>query len=279
MSLFARALSGAAQGVAQVTNKWIDEDIAQQRAQFIAELQRTTATNIRNDDAAFRDKRAPIERDNMRQDVLAKGDAARQAELAGLQDAPLQEARRANADAEADAEIQRKLRAGEKLLPFEQKRATVLAEADAGTRAKYREKAPDMMERARQFRELMGREPTEQEKLTMAGFAAKGRDPETGYETVEETTMTDNGERRVTRRVPIMAGSAPQGQQAPYPDGTKLRGPDGKMYVVNGGVPVLAEKATPSPTKQRPVEIPPGPSMLDPVQHMNHMRKYGSGAQ
>ena len=214
MSLFARALSGAAQGVAQVTNKWIDEDIAQQRAQFIAELQRTTATNIRNDQAAFDDARAPVlqERELGRAKALAR--TQREIELEALNDKPLQDAKTARADADADAEIRRKLRAGEKLLPFEQKRAKALAEADAGTRAKYREAPPDVLQKVAQIEKVLGRSLNEQEKLAMMGLAAKGRDPETGYETVKETTMTDTGQREVTRKVPIMAGSAPQGQQA-----------------------------------------------------------------
>src|SRR5262249_6541361 len=35
--------------------------------------------------------------------------------------------------------------------------------------------------------------------------------------------------------------NAPGAGAAPYPDGTKLRGPDGKMYEVRGGKPVIVE--------------------------------------
>lgn len=75
---------------------------------------------------------------------------------------------------------------------------------------------------------------------------------------IEELTMLEPGKpgedgwifntpavpaRRVPRAAapaaPAVPAAAPA--QAPYPDGTRLTGPDGKLYVVRGGVPVLEQ--------------------------------------
>ena len=173
MSLFKRALGAVGAAGAAVTNKYIDEQLAQQRAEFMANLQRTTAGNIRQDDAAFRDQRAPIERENARQDILTRGAATRESETAAMNDPLYQGARRATADADADAEIQRKLRAGEALLPFEQKRAEALAR----TEAKFRQPAgggkQSMTDKIAEMEAAIGRKLTQQEREAIAGLGSK----------------------------------------------------------------------------------------------------------
>lgn len=89
-SAFGRALGGFGAGVATLANKYIDEDLAKQRAQAMADIQVATAGKIRQADAEFSDKRAPIERERKRDDALAAGATAREVELAALNDATLQ---------------------------------------------------------------------------------------------------------------------------------------------------------------------------------------------
>ncbi len=110
-------------------------------------------------------------------------------------------------DAKADAELQRKIKAGKALLPLEIERASKLAAADAGTRAKYREKPQTMGEKAAELETFLGRKLLPEERERLSGLA-KGRDPETGYETVETKEYDANGQevRKITRKEPIKAG-------------------------------------------------------------------------
>jgi len=62
-SAVGRALAGGGAAVASLASKYIDEDLAQQRMQAHAELQRLTAKNIREDDDAFRNDPTRIARD------------------------------------------------------------------------------------------------------------------------------------------------------------------------------------------------------------------------
>lgn len=121
-------------------------------------------------------------------------------------------------DVRADAELQRKIKAGKALLPLEIERASRLAAADAGTRARYREKAPTMADKAAELEAFLGRKLLPEERERMSGLT-KGRDPETGYETVEQREYDANGQevRKTTRKEPIRAGQGggkPTEQQA-----------------------------------------------------------------
>ena len=110
-------------------------------------------------------------------------------------------------DVRADAELQRKIKAGKALLPLEIERASRLAAADAGTRARYREKAPTMADKAAELEAFLGRKLLPEERERMSGLT-KGRDPDTGYETVEQKEYDANGQevRKTTRKEPIRAG-------------------------------------------------------------------------
>jgi hypothetical protein len=110
-------------------------------------------------------------------------------------------------EARADAELARKIKAGKALLPLEIERASKLAAADAGTRARFREKNPTMADKAAELETFLGRKLLPEERERMSGLA-KGRDPETGYETVEQREYDANGQeiRKTTRKEPIRAG-------------------------------------------------------------------------
>jgi hypothetical protein len=83
MGLFGRALAGIGEGAAAVANKYIDEDLAQQRAQAIADITRTSANQQRADADAFNNDPARVERDRARKvaDIQAEGGAKGEVEL------------------------------------------------------------------------------------------------------------------------------------------------------------------------------------------------------
>lgn len=109
MSLFKRALGAVGKAGAAVTSKYIDEQLAQQRAQFLADLQRQTAGQIRQDDLSFRTDPNNVRAmsDAERQSILSRGQATREAELAALNDPDYQGAKRRFADDEAAAKRER----------------------------------------------------------------------------------------------------------------------------------------------------------------------------
>ena len=94
MSLFGRAAGAFGGAVANVANKYLDEQLIQQRAQMMADLQRTTAGNIRQDDDAFRNDPTRVARDRQKQadDMVAQGAAARTVKREELQDTGLTDA-------------------------------------------------------------------------------------------------------------------------------------------------------------------------------------------
>lgn len=145
-SAFGRALAGGGAAVASLSAKYIDEELAQQRMQAHAELQRLTAKNIREDDDAFRNDPTRIARDreNRKQDALATAATARQAELEGLNDTALQGARESQKDRDAAGDTRRKV-AGrktelEKLASLENKAAADRATAEGDARAELQKK-------------------------------------------------------------------------------------------------------------------------------------------
>lgn len=207
MSIMGRLAAGLGAGAATLGQKYIDEEVAQQRAQFLADLQRTTASTIRKDDDEFRNDPARVARDreNKRQEVLTAGQAQQEVELSKANNTVLNEAQRRVEDEKAAAEIKRKVEAGKALLPLELERASKLAAADAGTRAKYREKPQTMAEKAAELEAFLGRKLLTEERERFAGL---GKKVDVG-EVTEKTTENDaNGlpvkERTVKR--PLMPG-------------------------------------------------------------------------
>jgi hypothetical protein len=253
MSLFKAALAGAAQAGDQILTKYIDEDLAAKRAQMMADLQRKTAGAIRQDDADFSDKRAPVLREQAKADVLAKAEAARAAELAGLNDQSLRGARRTAADEESAAATQRKasearalmpveaerekmlagvktdadIERATKLLPLEVKRAYAIADAQGRAGARNRQSpGSDLMGKVSAIEKTLGRSLTEPEKLGILGLAGKGANAEYDLVKIKEEEMLPGGGTRTTERTERrQAGGA--GGQAEDPYAVKPRGQQG----------------------------------------------------
>lgn len=85
MSLFGRALGGIGEAAVNLTNKYIDEDLAKQRAQALAEIQIKSAATMRADADTFNNDPSRVARDRQRQvdDITALGGAKNAVELAG----------------------------------------------------------------------------------------------------------------------------------------------------------------------------------------------------
>lgn len=110
MSLLKAAITGFSQAGANVANKYLDEQIAKDRAQFMADLQRKTSGQIREDDFAFRTDptRVQATRDIAAGDVAAKAAATRDAEKAGWNDTEYQAGRDAQTKKETDEEVRKR---------------------------------------------------------------------------------------------------------------------------------------------------------------------------
>lgn len=237
-SAFGRALSGAAGAAGAMANRYIDEELTQQRAQALADIQRRNAQGMREDADAFDNdpKRVERNREKARQDALATGRTTREVELEGLNDPALAAARTAKGDREAKdatrrkveeidtltpAEVRRietmtpaEVKRIQQLTPAEAARAGAIADAQGRSQAKYREpREPKetIAAKVSQVEAVLGRPLTEQEKLAVMGMA-KNRDPELDTETVtEEQLQPDGSVKKTTRkqvRRPGQAGPA-----------------------------------------------------------------------
>lgn len=109
--MLAGAAAGLGSGISSLASRYIDAEMAQQKAEALAALQVKTAQTIREQDDAFANDPARVarNRENKRQDVLAAGAAARESELAGLSDTALQDARRGQKDRDAADDTRRKI--------------------------------------------------------------------------------------------------------------------------------------------------------------------------
>lgn len=213
---FAGALGGA---VVQTTNRWIDEESWRNRQQALEDMKRLTAKNVREDDAEFSDKRAPVERARKVADAKAAAETADEIEMSRLGNTRLIDAREGAEDRKATAETNRRKRSlmdlgpveaaneGAKTtaretaqtaamrdrLPLEVQRAAATAEAHARATAKYREKPPGVEERVASIEAVLGRELTEQEKLGALGLSKGARDPELDTITTKRTSIDKDG--------------------------------------------------------------------------------------
>lgn len=115
MSIMGRLAAGLGAGAATLGQKYIDEEIAQQRAQFLADLQRTTASKIRDDEFAFQTDptKAEARRAVKAGDIVAEGEAKTKADLARAQNTDLAAAEAARgsilkkAEAQATIDVQK----------------------------------------------------------------------------------------------------------------------------------------------------------------------------
>lgn len=216
-SAFGRALSGAAGAAGVMANKYLDDEIATNRAQALADIQRMNGQRMREDEDAFANDPTRVARDRNRKrdDAMAAGKTARDVELEGLTDPTYQGAKLTKADDDAKDATRRKGDEMKTLAPVEAERSGLIAEANARAQAKYREprvgSKADLAEKVSAIEKALGRPLTEAEKLTALGLA-KGapRDPELDYETVK-TRDADTGEERTIKRIrrPGQMGDAP----------------------------------------------------------------------
>lgn len=231
MSLFSRAVGGAASAGVALSSKYIDEGLAAQRAQMIADLQRTGAKNIREDDDAFRNDPTRVQRDRERRagDVEFDSKAKRDATLRDLNDTELRGAKSAAGDADAADVARRALSTSKTLLPQEAERETVMARArskvdlekaaemlplevrrayalaDAQGRAGARNReAPgaDLAAKIAIVEKTLGRPMTEPEKLGLLGLA-KGAASETDRVKITDEEVLPGGGSRKTERTEV----------------------------------------------------------------------------
>lgn len=330
LSLFAH---GAAQAGSEVLNKYIDEEMQQRKAEAMADLQRKTAGAIREDDAAFQDKRAPV----LQQRALdsARATAGLQDEIAAKRldpNSPLYKATVADEERKAAAGTKRKideqtqmlsnpdllkaqrdkaagdataqadaqmnlakrmasdteyLKAQEKIklsdpavkANIEQSRAAAAsayasaansrahaAHTQAQTESVKRVDAiyADMLktidDKSLSPEQRAEKLTTLQSKLVALTPGKAGANAE--FDTVkitEEKINPDGSTTKVERTEKRKAGAGGgKAGDAPYPDGTELRGKDGNVYVVRNGQPVLkdAQKDAQKPSAPAPRPVP-----------------------
>lgn len=180
MSWLKAAATGFSAAGAQVANKYLDEQIAKDRAEFMAQLQRRTAGEIRQDDAAFRDQRAPIERERARQDVLAQGAATREAAVAGWSDTTFQGARRTQEEADAAAKRGERVKDLNADTPILMDRARQEADIRGRMTAKWAGSGKQTIaDKIKEMEAAIGRPLTDAEKEGVAGLGKKPADDPT----------------------------------------------------------------------------------------------------
>lgn len=241
--MLAGAVAGLGSGIASIAGKYIDAEMAQEKAEALAALQVRTAQTIREQDDAFKNDptRVARDREKKRQDVLAAGAAARESELAGLNDANLQGARRSQKDSDAADETRREAERTQALtpyqvaqeraraearegvqtqamkdrLPLEVQRAAAVAEAQARASAKYRERPPGAAEKLADIEAVLGRKLAEPEKLALLGLGKdkSGATEETTFEPDEKGNLVPT-KRVVKGPAGSNATAAPQDQMA-----------------------------------------------------------------
>lgn len=201
LSRFAGGVGGAA---ASIASKYMDEELAAQRAQTFADIQRESSLRSERELDAQRNapERLARDRENARQGVLAKASAEREGVVAGVNDPAYQGAK----DQETLMETRRrvkaendlvegtkgaKLRAEEEriraLLPFEKEKEAALARirgdeqiraaSAIGANAEKRAAAANSFGRKlHEIEDFMGRKLTEEERLVLVGIQKKGND-------------------------------------------------------------------------------------------------------
>lgn len=283
-SAFGRGLAGGANAAGDLANKYVDEALAQQRAEAMATLQRKTAGLIRADDDAFRNDPAKIARDrgNKVADIEAEGGARNATALAGAKAmATDTELRQAKIDAEnafvtgtsqakSDAEAQ----GYERMTPLMARRAAATADADARTRAKYREAPPDVADKITKIEKVLGRPLDEQEKLGVMGLVKNGRDPELDTETVTEEKMNPDGTvTRTTRKKVRRPGEEAAAEKPPQ----NVAHAEAMDAIKRGASPDAINKRladngyAPLPSKEKPKPVRSEPKPQTPMNLIQEM--------
>ena len=213
---FGGILATALAGGAGVIGKQAGDDIADQRK---ADLLKQQADIEFQTQQRLAEMRQRLDRDQTlwktqgeggtatldfnRRDIEQRNDLAIKGKVAEATNPELVAAE----DARADAELQRKIKAGKALLPLEIERASKLAAADAGTRAKYREKPQTMAEKAAELEKFLDRKLLPEERERLSGLSKGGAQ---GEETVKTTKYDANGQPIEERTV-----KGPRGAEQP----------------------------------------------------------------
>lgn len=225
MSRFRSLMGAAGAAAAGVASKYVDDEIATNRAKLLADLQVQTAGRLRQQEYDFENDptRVAAGRERKRGDLLAAGAAAREVELAGLLDEGLRGAKRKLADEEFDAETGRKVRGAKATLAGDVEREGLMAEARAKAQAKYREPragSEDVAKKIAAIEKVLGRPLTEAEKLQAVGLIKPERNPELDTVDIEETTFDPKtGKETKTRRREVRRpGEKTGGAPDPFAD-------------------------------------------------------------
>lgn len=204
-SALGRAMAGAGGAAAGLANKYIDEEIANRRSEFLAQLQRGNAEHAaevqfglakRTEEYTQSPEVQGRRRDNAGAATVAAAAATRQGELEGLNDTEYQGARRSKADQDAADATARSVRDIEARTPAEAQRAGLIARATERERAAGASQS--VMAKVAQMEQVLGRKLTEEERMMAIGLARKGPDGADLVE-VEEVKEDDEG-GKVTRK-------------------------------------------------------------------------------
>jgi hypothetical protein len=201
MSMLGRAFAGLGAGVSSIASKYIDEEMAANRAKLLADLQATTADRIARDgerrETEFAPAREAREAGMIRMRIGATNDATVANELANANNPTLQETRKRGKDAESEADTERERKRIESLtpaqveaerkkaqaeadvqtqalrdrLPMEVQRAYATADAQGRASAKYRERPQTVQDKVEAIEQTIGRKLTEPEKMAVVGLA------------------------------------------------------------------------------------------------------------
>lgn len=298
LSRFAGGVGGAA---AAIASKYMDEELAAQRAQTFADIQRESS--LRTDRELDAQRNAPErlarDRENARQGVLARASAEREAATAGVNDAAYQGAldqstlmdarRRARGEVEViegtkGAKLTAEKERIQALLPFEKDKEAALARirgdeqirasAAIGANAEKRAAAANSFGRKLQEIEgFMGRKLTEEERLVLVGIQKKGGDDGlTKLATEAAAKMVESGQIKPEEAGPfanrMMRGFAAVRVGAQVESGIAKARADGKLSAAvqelqAGGVGVDQIKAylTEAEAKQLIPQAPAEPGI------------------
>lgn len=247
MSFFGRLVAGAAGAAKDITTKYIDEEIATNRAKLLADLQHQNA--VKFDQYTLSPDRQKLVQDAEGGMVRARGAAQLEVDTGRETNQPYQDAKRGNKKADADMETEVLLgRArqetpiladrervvggvktenalaqargltpievdrAKQLTPIEIQRAAGIADAQGRAQAKYREPKETALTKMKAIEAALGRPLNETEKMKALGLLQ--RDPELDVQTVTTEVIGDDGTvtkttRKETRRPGAAAGGKP----------------------------------------------------------------------
>lgn len=149
-SALGRGIAGAGAAAGSLANKYIDEELAANKAKMLADLQHSSAVKL--DQYNLSPERQAQLRTNATDATLAQGDATRQSELAGINDADYQAGVQGKKDSDATAETRREIAKLQAMTPaqieaknaatkgtmtIEAQREALIAEARERMKAKY----------------------------------------------------------------------------------------------------------------------------------------------